>query len=372
MTTLNGSSRPQPSPADRAAASTPYLSPRPPGEIDLWLNGNEGAAPPAALLEALRARGPETLRRYPNAGDLTAQIARRFGVSADRVLVTAGADDALYRACLATLAPGRQIVLSRPTFEMLPRYAALAGGDVRTVDWLDGPYPLYETLAQVTANTAAIAIVSPNNPTGLVATRQTIETAARFAPHALILADLAYIEFADEDPTGWLLDLPNVLITRTFSKAWGLAGLRVGYALGPTNVIEWLRRVGNPYAVSGPSLAVASAWLADGQAAVDAFVARVRVERTRLTQFLASRGVAPLPGQANFVAARFDDAEGVWRGLAQRGIAVRAFPGSDSLCDLLRITCPGNSQDFDRLIATLNELLPAPAPTRVAAKQEQA
>ena len=252
--------------------------------------------------------------------------------------------------------PGRELILPEPTFEMLPRYARLAGAEVVSLPWLGGTYPTAAVLRRITARTAMICVVSPNNPTGSVATPRDLRRLSRAAPHALIVVDLAYTEFADVDLTPVALALPNTLITRTFSKAWGLAGVRVGYAMGRAEHIHWLRAAGNPYAVAGPSAALAAAWLDQGRTTVDIFVARVRAERALLTAQLLELGAAPEPSQANFVLARFADAPAVCDALAARGIAVRAFLDRPGLQDALRITCPGEAAAFSRLTATLNEL----------------
>ena len=261
--------RPQPSPG--VAGVTAYRVPRHPAPVDLYLDGNEGLVAPSGLLAALEDEGPDVLRRYPDAGPLEAELARRLGVAPERVLVTAGADDGVDRMCRSLLAPGRELVLPVPTFEMFERFARLAGADVRTVPWTPGPWPVDEVLAVLGPATAMIAMVSPNNPTGSVADEDAFVTISRAAPGAVIAADLAYVEFADRDPTPRLLDLPNVVVLRTLSKAWGLAGLRVGYAAGPADVISWMRAAGSPYSVARPGLAVAARRLAGGSEDVDRF-----------------------------------------------------------------------------------------------------
>ncbi|MCH7814548.1 MAG: histidinol-phosphate aminotransferase family protein, partial [Planctomycetes bacterium] len=337
----------------RVADCTPYVSPQPPQEIDRGLNSNEGQGAPAALLEALEGRAADLLRRYPQTGALESVIAERFGLSADQVLVSAGADDALYRACLAMLGPQREAILPIPTFEMLDRHVRLAGGSVAETKWLSGPYPTDAVVEATTDRTALIAVVTPNNPTGAVATADDLQRLRAGAPRALLLVDLAYAEFADCDLTQAALALPNALVVRTLSKAWGLAGLRVGFALGRPKVIRWLRSVGNPYAVSSLSAALAAQWLAQGDQAVDAYVQQVRDERIRLSSALRNLGADPLPSQANFVLARFAEARDTWLELARRGIAVRAFPEHPVLKNYLRITCPGQPAAFSRLIEAL-------------------
>jgi histidinol-phosphate aminotransferase len=330
-----------------------YAVPRHPAPIDLRLDGNEGRPPSASLLARLAERSTEILRRYPSARPLEERIARRFSVPVTSVLVTAGADDGLDRACRAMLGPGREIVLPVPTFEMIDRYARAAGGHVRTVPWAGGPYPVDEVLRAVGDKTAVIAIVSPNNPTGAVATAADLERVSRGAPHSLIIFDNAYAEFADEDLTALALSLPNVAVFRTLSKAWGLAGMRVGYVLGPPAILGWLRRSGQPYAVSAPSLALAEMRLDDDGAEVDALVARVREERRELSRELADLGHAPLPSQANFVLCAPRDPLWMRDALAGLGVGVRAWPGHAELGRYVRITCPGDRGELERLLRAL-------------------
>lgn len=348
-------------PASGVTAFAPYVVPRLATPVDLFLDGNEGAVPPVSLLERLAAQGPDLMRRYPDARALEALLADRLGVTPDRVVVTAGADDAIDRICRAVLAPGREMVLPIPTFEMFARYAALAGAAVRTVPWLTGPYPLRRVLAASGPRTAMVPVVSPNNPTGAVARPSDVERLSRELPGALVVADLAYAEFAGEDLTRGALSRPNVVVTRSLSKAWGMAGLRVGYAAGPADLMGWLRSAGAPYAVSRVSLALAVERLAMPGADRDVarFAARVGRERAALARAIRGGGGVAFPSQANFVMARFrrPDAESVRAGLAGLGIAVRSFPGKPELAGCLRITCPGEEKAFRRLADGLRTVL---------------
>ncbi len=170
------------------------------------------------------------------------------------MLVTAGGDDAIDRACRAVLAEGRTLVLPEPTFEMIARYARLAGAEVVEVPWGDGAYPADAVLAALDARDRRWSPWSaPTTPPGGVATAEDLRRVAA-APQALMLVDLAYVEFGDDALFRAALALPNAVVIRTLSKAWGLAGLRVGYAVGHAALIGWLRAGGGPYAVSGPSL----------------------------------------------------------------------------------------------------------------------
>lgn len=343
-------------PADRLRGLTPYAAVAPSESIDLRLSGNEGAAPPAELLAGVHG-ADELMRRYPNVEALEREVAERHGVSPGRVLVTAGADDALQRACLATLDRSRELILPVPTFEMLERYANLAGGRIIEVAWSTGAYPTDAVMREIRPTTAVIAVVTPNNPTGAVANAEDLRRLSLAAPGALLLVDLAYTEFADVDLTSTALSLPNALVIRTLSKAWGLAGLRVGYAIGAPQVIRWLRCAGNPYPVSGLSAQLAATWLKVGSEDRRAWIDRVRTERSSLAELLRELGANPLPSEANFVLAEFQDAARVGAGLARRGVGVRAFPAHPLLTNHLRITCPGDPSAFARLTDALRQIM---------------
>lgn len=319
--------------------------------VDLWLAGNEGRAPGPVALDV----SPAELSRYPSTCALAEDVAGTFGVAPSRVLVTAGADDGLLRLCLAYLGPGRRMMLPVPTFEMIGRYAALAGGDVTEVRWTPGrPYPTAAVLDAVDGSTSLIAAVSPNNPTGGVLTARDLVALCEGAPRALVVLDAAYAEFADEDLTAAALEQPNCLVLRTLSKAYGCAGLRVGFALGAREVIDALTRSGNPYPCSAVSIAVARERLAAG---CEPAARAVRAERAALVDLLSSLGARPYPGQGNFVLARFPRARVTWELLLGAGIAVRRFPDDPALGDCLRITCPGDPAAFQRLERALRAAL---------------
>jgi len=350
------------SPLSRVDPARAYRRrPPPPGAIQLKLDGNEGPTPALDLMvDALRAAGPELLRRYPDATALEAALAPRCGVAPARVLVTAGADEAIDRCCRAFLSAGATMLVPDPSFEMLDRYAALAGGELVPVPWTPGPFPIAAMLERLDERTALIAIVSPNNPTGEVATIDDVRRLACAAPDALILLDHAYVEYADEDLTASALTLPNVVVTRTFSKARGLAGCRVGFVLGSADVIATLRAAGGPYPVAAPSLAFAAMQLERGDAAMAAHVAQVRRERAALSALFAAHGVAPRRSQANFVYVDLGPrAAFVHAALASQGILVRDFPDRPAAATGLRITLPGDTTAFDRLTSAL-ELALAP------------
>lgn len=332
----------------------PYEPPADEDASVLRLDRNEGPPVSSDLLGRVRSAldGP-TSQRYPTAARLERRLARRFGFEPDQVVVTAGGDDAIDRCCRVALEPGRNCIIPTPTFEMIGRSAIMAGATVTDIAWGDGPFPTEAILSQADGATGLIAIVSPNNPTGAVVSRADIERIAEACPGALIMLDLAYVEFADDDPTDLTQRYPNIVAIRTFSKARGLAGLRVGYAIGSAIATTRLRAAGSPYPTSGLSLQLAAMSIATDERRVEAFVERVRLERRELVDLLTRLGAAPLPSQANFVLARFDDAEDVGTRLLEQGVAVRRFDAAGPLASALRITCPGDAAAFERLITAL-------------------
>ncbi len=352
---------PQPSrprPTDAVAALRPYHATRPLTPVDLILDSNEGAPPPPELLAQLAKIDADLLRRYPRGkGDLESLLAERFKLEPTQVLVTAGGDEAIDRVCRAMLGPGREIIIPAPSFEMIPHYASLSGGRVVHVNWRTPDFPLNAIRDVISEDTAVISFVTPNNPTGFIASGAALRELSQMAPHAVILADLAYAEFADEDLTDAALGLPNVVVTRTFSKAWGLAGLRVGYAMGPDHVIGWLRAAGGPYNVSAVSLMLAEQQLRHGAKAMQRYVDSVREERRALGEQLTALGATVGPSEGNFLFPKFGNASLVRDLLASQGVAVRHFGNRLELTDGLRITLPGDADDFARLVNALQVAL---------------
>ncbi len=338
-----------------------YTRPQDDARIDLWLDSNEGPRANARRFAAAPAE-PETMRCYPNDRRLRLALARTFGVDEAQVALGTGADELLDRICRAWLAPGRRLVAPSPCFPMLPRYGQLAGAELAFVPWHEGALPTAALLARVQLGEApaVLFLTTPNNPTGLSIPTGELVAIARALPTTLVVADLAYVEFQDEDPTAALLLLPNVLVVRTFSKGFGLAGLRVGYALGARDLVAPLAVCASPFPIAGPSLALAELALAAGPDANA--LAAVRRERPQLAAALQARGLQVLPSEANFVFARAPSDASAQRfaaALRTAGIQIRTFPGADPfLGQALRITCPGDDADFARLLRALPETLP--------------
>jgi histidinol-phosphate aminotransferase len=327
--------------------------------VRLRLDANEGPEPSLdSLLRALTVAGPDALRRYPDTRPLEAKLAGHFGVEPGQVFVGAGADEALDRCCRAFLRPGDSMIIADPSFEMFERYALLCGARVVTAEWPAGPFPIANVLERIDERTAVIAMVSPNNPTGEVATLDDLQRLSAAAPEALVILDHAYVDFATEDLTEAALAMPNVIVVRTFSKAWGLAGCRVGFALGPESLIRALRAAGGPYSVSAASLIIAEAQLESGAPARDVYVARIREERGALFDLLTRLNVNPRRSEANFIFVELRErAPSVHASLLTQGILVRTLADRTGAPLGLRISLPGDGESFPILTQALEVAL---------------
>lgn len=328
---------------------TPYSPPSIGRGIDLDLSKNEGRPASEDLLTGIEDP-TKLVSRYPDTHDLRQALADFHHLPADHVLVTAGGDDALLRCFLARVGPGRGAVSTRPSFEMLPRYAAQAGGDLIEIDWWSQPFPDEEMISALSDETRTAFVVSPNNPTGSVISSEDLSRLADAAE--LVVLDGAYMEFADIDLTPDALERDNVVVIRTLSKAWGLAGLRVGYLLGPPHVVSEIAAYGNPYSVTGLSQAIARRRLAS-TLDTENYVERVRRERIELSRTLRDVGIAVAPSQANFILAEFENPGWVLNAAGSLGIGFRRFPDRPGLDRHLRIGLPGDRNDFERLTRTL-------------------
>lgn len=321
--------------------SVPYRS----QHVDLDLSRNEGSPAAVDLIRSVIGVD-ELIRRYPDTTALRHRLAETHGVSSEQVLVTAGGDDALFRCVLARLGPGQTAVAIKPSFEMISVYSEQVGARLVEIEWWEGRFPTAD-LIDAAGDANAVFLVSPNNPTGstiIEADLRKVAEAARF-----VVLDAAYVEFADEDLTGAALDMGNVVVVRTLSKAYGLAGLRVGYLLGPPHLIEEISAYGSPYSISSLSAAIAIERLDRPRDEIAAFVDEVRCERDDLAKLLGALGIPSIPSQGNFLLAEVGDAQWVTDACAALGVGIRRFPDRDSLRDRVRITLPGDPDDFARL-----------------------
>ena len=329
-----------------------YDPPKFKNEIDLYLSSNESCCPIDDLSAEL-ADQADIVSRYPNHAPLQNAIGKFGGVDPERIVVTAGGDDAIDRVIQNSVTSSRKkIVCHQPSFEMIAIYANMYDASLETSMWLGGEFPIDEFLSRIDSETAIVIVVSPNNPTGgLIPTDQILRIAdAAKAVGARLLVDNAYIEFADDDPTGQLTSHDSISIVRTFSKAIGLAGMRVGYLIASdANYATTIRDASGPYPVSCLSLETARRAIEDHVDQMASNVSQIKSIRGLLDDIIIRCGGKTIPSQGNFILAEFENAESVWEKLAQQGIAVRIFPNNELLKGQLRITCPTNNGDLVRL-----------------------
>jgi histidinol-phosphate aminotransferase len=343
----------------RSIANVPAYHPPLAGRNGLRLDFNEntvGCSP--RVLEKLRQFTPEDLARYPEREAAEEKVAEFLGVGPSDVLLTNGVDEAIHLLCQTYLDPGDEALIVEPTYSMYRIYMAGAGAGVIAVE-SEGTFefPADRLCDRVTSRIRLIAIANPNNPTGTVAAPDDLLQIARSAPDAAVLVDEAYFEFYGETLLPGRGGLANLFVTRTFSKAYGLAGLRLGVLAGDASQLSAIRRIASPYSVNAVALACLHTALAD-QTYIQEYVQNVRESRCRLEQFLCARGIRFWKSHANFVlihaGASRTEATAFVAGMRRRGILLRDR-SSDVNCEgCVRITL-GLREQTDRLLAALDE-----------------
>jgi len=311
---------------------------REPCEVDLSDNTNLFGVPPAAG-RALADLAGAAVTRYPAvyARELKRALADYAGVTQDAVVTGCGSDDVLDSAIRAFSEPRDTIAFPDPTFAMLPVFAHMNGLEARTVPLL--PSGDLDADALLATQARIVYLCSPNNPTGGAVSPEAIAHVVDRAT-GVVIVDEAYIEFAA--PLASLAASSsrraNLLVARTLSKAFGLAGLRVGYAVGAPALVADVEKSRGPYKVSGPAERAAIAALESDRAWVAHRVAEVVANRGRFAAALAQAGRVVAPSHANFVLVRVADAAATAAAMRARGVAVRPFPGLRGIGEAVRIT----------------------------------
>ena len=315
---------------------------------------------PESARRAVEAALPE-LGRYPdsNGFELKAALSRRLGVPAEWITLGNGSNDILEAAAAVMLAPGRSCVYAQHSFAVYPLATMARGARSIVVPARDYGHDLQAMLAAIEAQTRLVFIANPNNPTGtFVAADAVAAFLDRVPATVVVVLDEAYNEYlppALRHPSiDWVRRFPNLLVSRSFSKAYGLAGLRVGYGVAQPELTDLLNRVRQPFNTNSLAQAAAIAALAD-----EGFVARsVEVNRQGMAQLTAAfdrLGLRYLPSFGNFVLVQVGDGSAVYQGLLRRGVIVRPV-ANYGLPQWLRVTI-GLKEENDRFIAALREVL---------------
>jgi histidinol-phosphate aminotransferase len=305
-----------------------------PCRIDLSDNTNLWGAPPAAR-SAVELTDSATLTRYPSpySRELTRALAGYLGVDANMVVAGCGSDDLLDSAIRAFGEPGDRLAQFDPTFGMIRVFATVNGLSVTSVPAGNGE----GVEALLGSDARVIYLCSPNNPTGDVLEAELIESIVKRA-RGLVILDEAYAEFAGVSSVGLLARHENLLITRTMSKAFGLAGLRIGYAAGSPAIVREVEKSRGPYKVTSLAERAAMAAIEHDREWVDEKVAEVRANRARFTERLRRMGLEPIESSANFVLVPVMDARRTGARMARSGIAVRQLENLTGIGDALRIS----------------------------------
>lgn len=328
------------------------------------LAGNENPYPPVPTVAEAVAKEIESANLYRDhrATALRAAIADRVGIDADRVTVGAGSIAIIYQLAVAYLDPGDEVLTPWISFEAFPVIAQTMGAVLVEVPIVDHAYDLDAVADAVGERTRMITLANPNNPTGTaVSTDEIRKLLDRVPDDMVVLVDEAYREFMDPalgdpaDPAdGLLADHANVIVTRTFSKAYSLAGVRVGYAMADPEIIAAVDQCLIPFNVNGPAQAAALAAL-EARDQIRPRLAALVAERERVTAELRGRGWAVPDSQANFVFLPAGDrTDDICVGLERRGVVTRPFTGWG-----LRVTVSLPAHN-DRFLAALDEAAPEP------------
>jgi histidinol-phosphate aminotransferase len=331
-------------------------SARPPVRLD----GNENPYGPSPLaLAALRALEGDGLARYPNAAALRARWARVLGVPARSLLLAPGSGPALALVAELVLGPGDACVLLEPSFELYAWAARRREARLTGVPCEAGkPFPSGAFRRALAADRPRLAVIGlPDNPTGVAPTLRWLASAARAFPDTLFLVDEAYHDFAGRTALPLASALGNVVVARTLSKAYGLAGARIGGLVGPRRLIERLHRINLPYPVAGPACAAGLAAL-DDAAHVRRTVRSARRERRRLAAGLRRLGFTVTAPPANFVLIHLGSAAAADRlvtGLGRRGIAVRDRSHLRGMAGVVRVSC-GTATETDAFLGAMRVL----------------
>lgn len=337
---------------------TPYMSARRlGGNGDVWLNANEYPIAPEYQFNE------RNLNRYPECQpkDVILNYAAYAGVAPEQVLVCRGADESIELLIRAFCEPGKDAVMfCPPTYGMYSVSAEAFGVEQKKIAALPDWSLNIEAIRENLSNTKLIYICSPNNPTGnIIDNKDLIDVLEMAAGRALVVIDEAYIEFCPQySVASWLANYPNLVVLRTLSKAFALAGLRCGFALASAEIIELLLKVIAPYPLSTPvALIAAKALDMDGIATMKHRVTSITDSRTALSEALSELSVVEkvYPSETNYILVRFTDGNKVFKALWDQGIILRDQSKQPGLTNCLRITI-GTEIENVRVIEAIEAL----------------
>lgn len=327
--------------------------------LNLDLNENTGGCS-SRVLRKLQSLETTDISQYPDREAGERVVARFFRVAPEQVLLTNGVDEALQLFALTYLSEGDEAIVVDPTFNMYPLDVAITGATLVTVQSGAGfAFPLEQVLGAITAKTKMILVANPNNPTATMVPKEHLVKVVEAAPNAAVLIDEAYFEFYGETVLDLLPRFANLFVARTFSKAYGLAGFRIGALMGSAEQIGYVRRITPPFNVNTLALAILPTAISDQQFVAD-YLRQVFDGRSKLQSMCAELGLKFWPSYTNFVLveigpkhAEFIDA------MKQRGISLRdrsKDPGCDGCVRITIGTAEQNAMLLEEMRSAVAEL----------------
>jgi len=320
----------------------------------LLLDMNERTVPPSPKVEAALRRTiiDGNLAVYPEYGPLEEAIADYAGVSRTKLLATNGSDQAISLIFRLVTDTGDSVIIPAPSFSMFSQSAKIAGTAIIAPSYgsQDMAFPLEEVCAAITPSVRLIIICNPNNPTGTIVPIRDIQRIAKTAQTAAILVDEAYAEFSGVSAIGLISSNPNIIVIRTLSKAFGLAGLRLGYVVADEAYIEGLSKIRGPYDINAFASAAGTAALSDIPD-MQSYVSRVMdTAKPMLEEYFRKNAIPFFPSRANFILFKPENADTVEKILRNNGVRVRYFtkPGIEGM---IRVTVgtPNQARQFIRI-----------------------
>ncbi|MGH9721248.1 MAG: histidinol-phosphate transaminase [Bryobacteraceae bacterium] len=353
MKILKGAPRPRPAVLNMAPYSPPTGGRA--GKLRLDFNENTVGCSPRVIDFLRRSLNPERLAVYPEYMEAKPALARFFRVAPEQLLLTNGTDEAIQVLVNTYVDGGGEVLLLQPSYAMYKFYSQVAGAMIHEVPYRPGDlaFPLEELLAAITPQTRAVLIANPNNPTGTGAPLNAIERILKRARRAAVLIDEAYFEFCGVTALGILNDHPNLFVSRTFSKLYGMAAMRLGCLFSQAENIAFLHKAQSPYSVNALA-ALAAQEAVRNTAYVENYVIEVLAARELLCVELERMGIAYVPSQANFVLFRAGKrAIEIRDKLRECGVLVR--DRSYEIAGCVRVTV-GTRAQTRRFLSALKEI----------------
>ncbi len=341
----------------KMGAYKPPLEGRDP-QTHLLLDFNERTLPVADAVSSALVQYIQDgrLQMYPSYGDVVERIAKYAKVPADQLMITNGSDQGIDLVFRAACREGDEAIIPGPTFAMYMQCAEVENLKIHSPSYTrEKGYPVADVLAQVNDNTRLITISNPNNPSGTLVPRDDIITIAKAASNAVILVDECYFEYSLVSVADLVGQYPNIVVTRTFSKTWGIPSLRLGYIISAAENILSLLNVRGPYDVNQLAIVAIRAAL-ENQHSIQEYVDEVMQESKPLLEtFLNNKGITFWPSGGNFIWAFFEKPEEVQNVLFDKGVLVRPKADHESRMGL-RITL-GSKKQTEYLLGVLELVL---------------